>query len=84
MEGQGIGDYSCIESVVMYGLLGGGNARAWKKVKGPNWVTGVFDASYNDEFGTFSALSRQPGVSHRKSIDGWSILQPVNLTLPIQ
>jgi hypothetical protein len=53
MEGQGIGDYSCIESVVMYGLLGGGNARAWNKVKGPNWVTGVFDASYNDEFGTY-------------------------------
>ena len=53
MEGQGIGDYSCIESVVMYGLLGGGNARAWKKVKGPNWITGVFDDSYNDEFGTY-------------------------------
>lgn len=53
MEGQGIGDYGCIESVVMYGLLGGGNARAWTKVKGQNWVTGVFDPSYNDEFGTY-------------------------------
>jgi len=53
MEGQGIGDYSCIESAVMYGLLGGGNSRAWNKVKGPNWITGVFDPSYNDEFGTY-------------------------------
>ena len=32
MEGQRIGDYSCIESAVMYGLLGGGNSRAWNKV----------------------------------------------------
>ena len=53
MEGQGIGEFSCIESAVMYGLLGGGNARAWNKVKGLNWITGVFDSSYNDEFGTY-------------------------------
>ena len=32
MEGQGIGEL--LESAVMYGLLGGGNSRAWNKVLG--------------------------------------------------
>lgn len=53
MEGEGLGGYECIKKVVSYGLLGGGNARGFKKIRGQNAVTGYFDPDSNGLFGTY-------------------------------
>lgn len=52
-EGEGLGGYECIESVVLHGLLGGGNARGFKKIRGPYAETGYFNPESNGLFGTY-------------------------------
>ena len=53
LQGQDVGDYSCVKSAVMYGLSGAANARGISKIRGENLITGVFDPDSNGPFGTY-------------------------------